>query len=96
VIGRREFITLLSCVAAWPISAPAQQTGTMKRVGVLSNYSEGSAEGREYFAAFRRTLQDLGWTEGRNVEFMLRWTGGNRPLYTKYAVELTARSPDVV
>jgi putative ABC transport system substrate-binding protein len=93
---RREFITLIGGAAALPLAARAQHAGGLKRVGVLSNYSEDSAEGQRYIAAFRKALQALGWIEGRDVNFILRWTGGDSALYAKYATELAARSPDVV
>jgi putative ABC transport system substrate-binding protein len=94
---RRDFISLVGgAAAAWPMAAQSQQVGAVKRVGVLLNYSESSAEGQQYIAAFRKALQALGWIEGRDVELILRWTGGDGALYAKHAAELAARSPDVV
>jgi putative ABC transport system substrate-binding protein len=94
---RREFVKLVGGAAvAWPIAAQSQQVSAVKRVGVLLNYSESSAEGQQYIAAFRKALKALGWIEGRDVDLILRWTGGDSALYAKYATELAARSPDVV
>ena len=65
---RREFITLLGGVAAaWPLAARAQQPDRMRRIGVLMNLAEGDAEAQARIAAFLRGLQQLGWTDSRNV-----------------------------
>jgi putative tryptophan/tyrosine transport system substrate-binding protein len=93
---RRDFISLVGAVAAWPIAAQSQQVCAMKRVGVLLNYSESSSEGQRYIAVFRKALQALGWIEGRDVDLIFRWTGANTALYAKRAAELAARSPDLV
>jgi putative ABC transport system substrate-binding protein len=70
---RREFITFLGgAAAAWPLAVRAQQGEPMRRVGVLMPYSEGDAEGQASVAALQRGLQDLGWTEGRNIRFDVR------------------------
>jgi len=94
---RRDFISLVGgAAAAWPMAAQSQQVSAVKRVGMLLNYSESSAEGQRYTAAFRKALQALGWIEGRDVDLIFRWTGGDSALYAKHAVELAARSPDLV
>ena len=65
---RRDFITLLgSAAAAWPLAARAQQGERIRRIGVLMGLSESDPEAQSRIAAFRKTLQDLGWTEARNV-----------------------------
>jgi putative ABC transport system substrate-binding protein len=75
MIRRREFITLLGGAAAWPLAAWAQQPDRMRRVGLLMGYREGDAEGQASLAAFQRGLQELGWTEGRNIWIDTRWAG---------------------
>ena len=65
---RREFITLLSGAAPWPLTARAQQPERMRRIGVLMGLTESDPEAQARIAAFRKTLQGLGWTEGRNVQ----------------------------
>ena len=90
---RREFITLLCGVAvAWPRAARAQQTA--RRIGVLMNGAPEDAEVRARLAAFLDGLQQLGWTDGRNVRIDTRWAsdvGANRG-----AEELVALGPDVI
>jgi ABC-type uncharacterized transport system substrate-binding protein len=94
---RREFVTLLgSAAAAWPLTARAQQTGGMRRIGVLMSLAADDRQGQERVAAFVQSLQELGWTDGRNVRIDTRWTAGNAAETRKYAAELVALAPDVI
>jgi putative ABC transport system substrate-binding protein len=66
---RREFITLIGGAAAtWPLAAHAQQRGPMRRVGVLMNVAADDPESAARIAAFLKELQQLGWSDGRNVQ----------------------------
>jgi ABC-type uncharacterized transport system substrate-binding protein len=95
---RREFITLLGGAAvAWPLAARAQQPEQMRRIGVLMNRPTDDPEDRAYLAAFRQALQQLGWSEGRNVQLIdYRWASGDADRVRKYAAELVAFAPDVI
>jgi putative tryptophan/tyrosine transport system substrate-binding protein len=93
---RREFIAGLGGAAAWPVAALAQQPGGMRRVGVLMGSAEGDPVAQARLTAFRKSLQDLGWTEGRNVRFEYRWTAGDFGRVRAYAAELVALAPDVI
>ena len=74
---RREFITLLGgAAAAWPLAARAQQPEQMRRIGVLMNRAADDPEGKARIAAFQQGLQQLGWTDGRNVRIDIRWGAG--------------------
>jgi putative ABC transport system substrate-binding protein len=73
---RREFITLLGGAAAWPIAARGQQPERMRRIGVLISLAENDPEGQARMTAFLRGLQQLGWTDGRNVHIDYRWGAG--------------------
>ena len=68
-IRRREFMILLGGVAAWPLAAGAQQPDRVRRVGVLMGIAD-DFEGQARIAVFRQALQALGWSEGRNVQFI--------------------------
>ena len=57
---RREFITLLSGAAVWPITAHAQQAERIRRIGVLMPFAKDNPEGQARIAAFLQELQKLG------------------------------------
>jgi putative ABC transport system substrate-binding protein len=95
--SRRDFITLLGGAAAWPLAARAQQAGEhMRRVGVLLPVSSDDAEAQRRVTAFAQGLQELGWTEGRNVRIDIRWGAGSADQIRKYAAELVALAPDAI
>jgi len=93
---RREFITLVGGAAAWPLAASAQQGERMRRIGVLMNLPADDAEGQGRIAAFLQELQQLGWTDGRNVLIDRRWAAGDAGRFQRYAEELVALAPDVI
>src|SRR5215813_12270951 len=94
---RREFIALLgSGVAAWPIAAQAQQSTRTRRIGVLMGLTESDPEGQSRIAAFRKTLQGLGWTEGRDLRTDYYWAGGDIDRTHALAKELVSSAPDVI
>jgi hypothetical protein len=76
-VRRREFITLLGGAIAWPLTAGAQQPERMRRIGVLMSTRADDPEGQARIAAFLGGLQQLGWTDGRNVEINTRWATGD-------------------
>jgi putative ABC transport system substrate-binding protein len=92
---RRDFISLLGAAAAWPLAARAHAEG-MRHVGLLMGYPEGDVEGQASAAAFQRRLQELGWTEGRNIQFDTRWAGADPNKARTFAKELVAITPDVI
>jgi len=93
---RRDFITLLgSAAVTWPLAARGQQPDRTRRIGALAGI-EDDAEGRARFAAFQQGLQQLGWTDGRNVRIDYRWGGGDADNIRKHAAELVALAPDVI
>jgi putative tryptophan/tyrosine transport system substrate-binding protein len=95
-VRRREFITLLGGAAsAWPLGASAQQPDRVRRIGVLIPLAEDHSEAQPRVMAFQRALQELGWTEGRNIHIDYRFaTSAERIL--AHATELVALVPDVV
>jgi putative ABC transport system substrate-binding protein len=93
---RREFITLLGGATAWPLTARAQQTDRVHRIGVLLNFTEDDPEGRERLAAFQQGLERRGWSEGRNVHFEHRFTAAKAERISLLAKELIALQPDVI
>ena len=94
---RRDFIKGFGGAAAtWPLAARAQQPERMRHVGLLLGYREGDAEGQASAAAFRQRLQELGWTEGRNVRIDIRWAGADPNKARTFAKELVGMTPDVI
>jgi ABC-type uncharacterized transport system substrate-binding protein len=93
---RREFISLLSGAAAWPIAARAQQVEHMRRIAVMAPFNATDTAGRQFLAAFKQRLIELGWTDGRNVSIDYRFTGGT-PENTRIAAEeVVGTKPDVI
>ena len=93
---RRDFIKVIAVSVAWPLAARAQQPEQMRRIGVLMNRAASDAGGQARLAAFRQALEQLGWSEGRNVRIDLRWGEDNFDLERKYASELVALAPDAI
>jgi putative ABC transport system substrate-binding protein len=95
---RREFMSLLgSAITAWPLAARSQQPDRMRRIGVLAAGSAANdPDLQTRMAAFAQGLQQLGWTDGRNVQVEYRWSAGNDADTRKYAAELVALAPDVI
>ena len=94
---RREFITLVSgAAAAWPLAARAQQIERVRRVGVLMVLAADDPESAARNAAFLQSLQQLGWTDGRNLQIDYRWGAGDSERIRKFAAQLVALAPDVI
>jgi putative ABC transport system substrate-binding protein len=94
---RREFISLLGgAAAAWPLATRAQQPERMRHIGVLTGLAADDPETQARNAVFLQSLQELGWTDGRNVRLEYRFAAGDAERIRRYAVELVALAPDVI
>ena len=94
---RRQFITLLGgTVMGWPLTAHAQQAERVRRVGVLMPFTADDPEARERNAVFEQSLQQLGWTVGRNLQIDQRSPGGELASIRRATAELVALAPEVV
>ena len=97
MMNRREFITLLGgTVAAWPLAARSQQDDRVRRIGFLSVITEGDPEGQTWIREFLQRLQELGWTNGRNVQVDFRYGGADATHTSMLAAELIELRPDVI
>jgi putative ABC transport system substrate-binding protein len=92
---RRELITLLGGAAAWPLAARAQQPERMRQIGVLMNLAKDDPEGRVRITAFLQGLQELGWTDGRNLKIDYIWAP-TMSTASEYAAALATLAPDVI
>jgi putative ABC transport system substrate-binding protein len=68
---RREFITLVGGATAWPFIANGQQPDPLRRVALILSVPADDRPGRAQAEALREGLQELGWTEGRNIQIDL-------------------------
>ena len=92
---RRKFITLLGCTAAtWLVAARGAER--VRRVGILMPYAKGDAENETRVQALKQKLADLGWVQGRNIQFDERWTTDNMDAVRSQSASLLASSPDVI
>jgi ABC-type uncharacterized transport system substrate-binding protein len=92
---RRDFLTLVGGTA-WPLAARAQRADRMRRIGVLMSLAADDMESQPRITAFSQGLQQLGWTEGRNVHLEVRWWADNDRDRQRYVAELVALGPDVI
>ena len=93
---RRAFISLLGGAAVWPVVTRAQPSEGMRLIGVLMNRAADDPQGQARVATFKQALQQLGWTEGRNVRIDTRWGADDVDRERGYAAELAALAPDIV
>jgi putative ABC transport system substrate-binding protein len=93
---RRTFITLLGGAAvAWPLAARAQQAERMRRIGLLMAVAD-DREAQARVTALKQGLEELGWTNGRNIQIETRFGEGDAGRMRAHAAELVALAPDVL
>jgi putative tryptophan/tyrosine transport system substrate-binding protein len=92
---RREFIAGFGGAAAWPLAVWAQQ-GELRRIGVLILSAESDPEAKLWLSGFTQGLQELGWTDGRNMRVDVRWAAGNVDQIRAFAKELVDLQPAVI
>jgi putative tryptophan/tyrosine transport system substrate-binding protein len=90
--GRREFITFLGGVAAWPLAARAQRL-RVAQIGVLVLTN---ADGQSLTRELRFGLRDLGYSEGQNFAFQTRSADGDAARLPHLATELVSSQVDVL
>jgi len=92
---RRQFITLVGGAVAWPLTSYAQKPDGA-RLGILLPFATTDRSSKLDAAALVSQLQELGWTEGRNLRIDYRWAAGNAEQMQASAKELVAQQPDVI
>jgi putative ABC transport system substrate-binding protein len=93
---RRELIIALSGTAVWSLAARAQQGDRIRRIGVLTGFSQDDSAGQSLLTAFRQQLAASGWIADRNITFDIRWGDSDPERLKGYGVELTQMMPDVI
>jgi putative ABC transport system substrate-binding protein len=89
----RDFITLLSGAAVWPLTARAQQTGKLPTIGWLDSSGRTPLESR---AAFDRGLAEAGYVVGRNVDIEYRSAENDNDRLRPLAAEFVRRQVAVI
>jgi putative tryptophan/tyrosine transport system substrate-binding protein len=97
---RRDFIVFFGSFAAaglpWSRIAASQPSALVRRLGVLMTRSEGDAEVQPHIIIFQKALQDLGWTDGRNLRIDYRLAVADPGRIRAAAAELVRLKPDVL
>ena len=93
---RRVFLGVLGSAAAWSLSARAQQTEGMRRIGVLLPANASDMKFQLQVQAFEQELKKFGWIIGRNIQIETRWATANNAEIRRNAAELVAIKPDVI
>jgi putative ABC transport system substrate-binding protein len=94
---RRELLTLLGGAAVtWPLRTRAQESGRVRRIGVLLGNAEGDTQAVAGLAAFKTGLQELGWIDGRNIQIDYRFAAADVDRMQTLAKELVVLQPDLI
>jgi putative ABC transport system substrate-binding protein len=93
---RRKFIKLVGGAAVWPVVARAQSPERVRRVGVLMHVTENDPDGQARLSGFLDGLKSLGWVEGRDVQFDIRWGPNDPNRYARQAAELVEKVPEIL
>ena len=94
---RRDLISLIGIAAVTQVVAlRAQQSGPMRRIGVLTEPGPKQSSGAHGIAAFKKALQQSGWSEGVNTRIDMRWCENSVERARRYAAELVSLTRDVI
>ena len=91
---RRDVLTLLAGAAVWP--QPARSASRPRRIGVLMGVDAADPAAQARVTAFRESLAQLGWTEGRSLALDVRWAAGDMQRMRAEAAALVAQAPDAI
>jgi len=91
---RRQLIVFVGGAIAWPLAGRAQQP--LRRIAMLLLHAESDPEVQPYVTAFRQSLLELGWTEGRNIQIDYLWGARTPDRARALAAQLVTQAPDVI
>src|SRR5215510_4159645 len=96
---RRDFINLIAgSTAVWPLASLAQQAERVRHIAILTGLAESDPEFNKRLARFKKEIEKLGWSEGRNLRIEIRFapSGDQAAEFAKEAKELLAQQPEVI
>jgi putative ABC transport system substrate-binding protein len=94
---RREFITLVGGAAVtWSLVVHAQQSNRTPLVGFLWGIGPDDPEFRRRFSAVSDGLRELGWVEGRNINFASKYAVDDPAGFSGMAADLVQMKSDVI
>jgi len=95
---RRDFIKLVAvCAAAEPLRAHAQQATKVVRIGVLApSRPDNSDPSYRALNAFVPALEELGYTDGKNIVFERKFADGDVNRLRVLANELVDQRVDII
>jgi putative tryptophan/tyrosine transport system substrate-binding protein len=93
---RREFLGLVGgAAAARPFAARAQQPDGMRHISVMMSLPDERSS-RAQADALLQGLQQLGWTDGRNISVDLHWDLAEPGRALAAARDIIAKRPDLI
>jgi putative tryptophan/tyrosine transport system substrate-binding protein len=93
---RRQFLSVTSSAVLASALAALAQSDRVRRIAIMNTTAEKDPEGQARISSFRRSLQDLGWTESRNLRIDYRWGAGDPARAQAIADELLTLRPELI
>jgi putative ABC transport system substrate-binding protein len=95
--SRRTFLHMAAGAAVIrSVGASAQQSPKAPRIGLLISFVESDSEAQSWIRALLRRLEELGWTDGRNIHIDYRWPGSDVARLEAFANELILLQPTLL
>lgn len=93
---RRTFLAATAALLAYPLARAQQGVDQARRVGILISGRKSDESTHQRLSEFKQRMRKLGWIEGQNVRYEVRWGGGEREGIVAAAKALAAFAPAVV
>jgi putative ABC transport system substrate-binding protein len=95
-VKRREFIAGGGVALVLSTAAGAQSFDQPRKIGILAGLGVSDPEWSKRFAALKQRLQKLGWAEGKNISFEIRYAVGDPDQFPTMAADLVEAKVDVI
>lgn len=93
---RRQFLSIAAGAALASPFGVLAQSDRARRIAIMNTTAENDPEGQARISSFRQGLQDLGWTETRNLRIDYRWGAGDPVRAQAIANELLTLGPELI